>query len=115
MINQFIMELFNYAYFGIFIVALVYLLTKNRESFLIKILVSIPVMAGMVYFSGSFYILPISFPFFSLFIKSYFFIFLSRNMDSKIDMEMAAKTYLTGIKFPNIAINMRIKSTVKGK
>ena len=53
------MELFNYAYLGIFIVVLVYLLTKNRESFLLKIAVSIPIMAGMVYLSGTFYILPI--------------------------------------------------------
>jgi dolichol kinase len=65
------MELFNYAYLGIFVVALVYLLTKNRESFLIKILVSIPVMAGMVYFSGSFYILPIYI--FSLMISTYLY------------------------------------------
>ncbi len=53
------MELFNYAYLGIFVVVLVYLLTKNRESFLLKIAVSIPIMAGMVYLSGTFYILPI--------------------------------------------------------
>jgi dolichol kinase len=65
------MELFNYAYLGIFIVTLVYLLTKNRESFLIKILVSIPIMAGMVYFSGSFYILPIYI--FSLMVSTYLY------------------------------------------
>ncbi|WMT50887.1 MAG: hypothetical protein RE471_07890 [Ferroplasma sp.] len=53
------MELFNYAYLGIFMVVLVYLLTKNRESFLLKIAVSIPIMAIMVYLTGTFYILPI--------------------------------------------------------
>jgi dolichol kinase len=53
------MDLFNYAFLGIFFIAIIYILAKSRETFLVKIIVSIPVMAGLVYFSGSFFVLPI--------------------------------------------------------
>jgi dolichol kinase len=65
------MDLFNYAYLGIFIGTLIYILIKNRESFLLKILVSIPIMAGLVYFSGTFFILPIYL--FSLIVSTYLY------------------------------------------
>ena len=53
------MELFNFAYLAVFIIAVSYILIKNRETFLIKIFVSIPIMVGLVYFSGSFFVLPV--------------------------------------------------------
>ncbi|WP_337860483.1 hypothetical protein [Ferroplasma sp.] len=53
------MDLFNYAYLGLFLIALIYILIKEREAFALKILASIPVMLGLVYFSGSFFVLPI--------------------------------------------------------
>jgi dolichol kinase len=65
------MDLFNFAYLVIFIVAIIYILIKNRESFLIKILVSIPIMAGLVYFSGSFFVLPVYL--FSLVVSTYLY------------------------------------------
>ncbi len=65
------MELFNFAYLGIFIIAITYLLIKNRETFLLKILVSIPIMAGLVYFSGSFFVLPVYL--FSMIVSTYLY------------------------------------------
>ncbi|ARD84559.1 diacylglycerol/polyprenol kinase family protein [Ferroplasma acidiphilum] len=65
------MELFNFAYLAVFIIAVSYILIKNRETFLIKILVSIPIMVGLVYFSGSFFVLPVYL--FSMIVSTYLY------------------------------------------
>lgn len=63
--------LFNFAYLALFVFAIAYMLIKNRETFLLKILISIPIMAGLVYFSGTFFVLPIYI--FSMVVSTYLY------------------------------------------
>jgi len=63
--------LFNLAYLALFVFAVIYMLLKNRETFLLKILISIPIMIGLVFFSGTFFVLPIYI--FSLMVSTYLY------------------------------------------